>query len=86
MKKQAGADVLLFIITIIWGSSFTLVKNVLEHIPSFAYLSLRFIVAFVILAAIFHSKYRLLNRKVLLQGLILGLMMFGGMALQVSGL
>jgi len=86
MTRQLKADISLLAITAIWGSSFTLMKNVLDHMPSYAYLSLRFIIATVVLAIIFYRKFRLMNRKVLLYGCIIGLMLFGGMALQVSGL
>lgn len=86
MSKQVRADLFLLAVTAIWGSSFILMKNVLQHIPSFAYLAMRFIVAAVVLVIIFHGKFRHLNRKVLTYGCIIGLMLFGGMALQVSGL
>lgn len=86
MSKQIKADLLLLTITIIWGASFTLMKNVLQHIPAFAYLSLRFIIATVVLAAIFYKKFRLMNSRALIYGGIIGLMLFGGMALQVRGL
>lgn len=86
MSRQIKADILLLIITVIWGSSFALMKNVLEHIPSFAYLSLRFIIAAAVLSLFFMRKFRLVNRKALIYGFILGFMLFCGMALQVTGL
>lgn len=86
MSKQIKADILLLVIAAVWGSSFTLMKNVLDHIPSFAYLALRFIIAAVILIVIFHKNFKLINKRVLLYGVITGLMLFGGMALQVTGL
>lgn len=86
MSKQIKADILLLVITAIWGSSFALMKNALEHIPSFAYLSLRFIIAAVILVIIFRKRVKKINKKLLVYGSIIGLMLFGGMALQVSGL
>jgi drug/metabolite transporter (DMT)-like permease len=86
MSKQIRADLFLLAITAIWGSSFILMKNVLQHIPAFAYLSLRFIIASVVLVVIFHRSFRHMNRRALKYGCIIGLMLFGGMALQVSGL
>jgi drug/metabolite transporter (DMT)-like permease len=84
--KQIKADISLLIITIIWGSSFALVKNVLEHIPSFAYISLRFIIASAVLVILFYKRLGSINRKTVLFGFVLSLMLFGGVALQVSGL
>jgi drug/metabolite transporter (DMT)-like permease len=86
MTKQIKADLSLLAITAIWGSSFALMKNVLDYMPSFAYLALRFLIAAAVMVAIFHREFRNLNKKVLLYGCILGLMLFGGMALQVTGL
>lgn len=86
MTKQLKADLVLLSITLIWGASFTLMKNVLDHIPSFAYLSLRFIIAASILSIIYHKRMTKLKFKTVLYGCIIGLMLFGGMALQVSGL
>ncbi len=86
MSKQIKADLLLLLITVIWGSSFTLMKNVLVHIPSFAYLSLRYLVALAILAVIFHRKFRGINARSLIHGFLLGIMMVGGMGFQVTGL
>ena len=86
MTKQLKADLSLLSVTAIWGSSFALMKIVLDHMPTFAYLSLRFIIASVVLVIIFHRKLKNLNRKVLLCGCGIGLLLFGGMALQVGGL
>lgn len=86
MSKKLKADILLLVITMIWGSSFTLMKNVLEHIPSFAYLSLRFIIAALVLMIIFYKNLKLINKRAVIYGCIIGLMLFGGMALQVNGL
>jgi len=86
MSKQIKADIILLLITIVWGSSFPLMKNVLDHLPAFAYLSVRFFMAALVLAVIFFRHFRNLNGKVLLYGCIIGMTMFAGMALQVNGL
>jgi len=86
MSKQIRADLFLLVITAIWGSSFPLMKNVLEHIPSFAYLAVRFAVAAVILLFIFRRHLKNINRKVLVHGFVLGLTLSCGMILQVTGL
>lgn len=73
-------------ITLVWGVSFVLIRNVLEHIPSFAYLTLRFIIASAILLLLYHRKLKLINGRTLLYGFLLSLFLAGGMALQVTGL
>jgi drug/metabolite transporter (DMT)-like permease len=86
MTKQLKADILLLVIAAVWGSSFTLMKNVLDYIPSFAYLALRFIIAAVILLVVFRNRLKQLNGKTIIYGIIIGLTLLGGMALQVIGL
>jgi len=83
---KTKADILLLLISVIWGSSFALVKNVLEYIPSFAYISLRFIIASIVLVIMFRKRLGSITRKTVLCGFILSLMLFGGVALQIVGL
>lgn len=84
--SQIKADISLLLITVIWGSSFTLMKNVLERIPPFAYLSLRFILAGIILVVLFYKRLSSITKRTLLFSFILSLLLFGGMAFQVIGL
>lgn len=86
MSKQIRADIFLLLITAIWGASFPLMKNVLDYINSFAFLSLRFIIAAIILAVIFFKNFASINRKIVVCGFITGFMLFAGMVLQVTGL
>lgn len=86
MTKKLRANLLLLGITVVWGASFPLMKMVLAYIPAYAYLSIRFLLAAAVLAVIFHKNLRKVNRRTLLYGSIIGLLMFGGMAFQVVGL
>lgn len=86
MSKKLKADILLLTITVVWGSSFPLMKMVLSYLPAFAYISIRFLFAALILMAIFHRNLIRIRARTLLYGSILGLLMFAGMALQVNGL
>lgn len=86
MSKQLKADLFLIFITAIWGSTFTLMKNVLDDIPTFAFLALRFSTAAIILLFVFNKKLKNLSKATILKGFIIGLMLFGSLALQVLGL
>jgi drug/metabolite transporter (DMT)-like permease len=86
MSKKLKADLALLVITVIWGASFPIMKIVLAFIPAYAYLTLRFLLAAVVLAVIYPTSLKNLNKKTLLHGCIIGLFMFGGMAFQVVGL
>ncbi len=86
MSKKIRADMMLLAITVIWGASFPLMKMVLAYIPAYAYLSLRFLLAAVVLAIIFNKSLARINKRAVLYGSIIGALMFGGMAFQVVGL
>ena len=58
MTKKLRADILLLIITVVWGSSFPLMKMVLDFMPAYAYISLRFMLATVLLLIIFHKRFQ----------------------------
>jgi len=86
MTKKLKADLLLLFITIVWGSSFPLMKIMLDFMPSYAYISLRFLLAGFLLAAIFHRNFRHFTRRTLLFGSVVGVLMFAGTVLQLIGL
>ncbi|MDI9515013.1 MAG: DMT family transporter [Clostridiaceae bacterium] len=86
MTRQIKADLSILSITVVWGSSFILMKNITENIPYYAYLFLRFSIAGIILAMIFARQMGKINRKALIQGTIIGFTLFAGMSLQYVGL
>ncbi len=86
MSKKLKADLALLIITVIWGTSFPIMKIVLAYIPAYAYLALRFLLAAMVLIMIYPKSLKKINKRTLFHGCILGLFMFGGMAFQVVGL
>lgn len=86
MNKQLKADLAIFSITIIWGSSFIVMKNISEDIPAYAYLAMRFLVASIILTVIFNMNLKGINLSSIMRGSLIGLMLYAGMMLQVLGL
>jgi drug/metabolite transporter (DMT)-like permease len=86
MPRHWKADLSILSITIVWGSSFILMKNLLDYTPVFAYLSLRFLLATVILCLMFHKRLKSIKLQTLKMGVLVGLSLFAGMALQVTGL
>lgn len=86
MTKKLRADLLLIVITIVWGASFPLMKMMLGYMPAFAYLAFRFLLAALVLSLIFMRDLKKFNKRTLLYGLLIGVFMFGGMALQIFGL
>jgi len=79
-------DALLVLVTLIWGSTFLIVKNAVRLSGPFTYLTLSYGVGSLTLAIIFHKRLRYITRKELLSGLVLGMILFIGYALQTIGL
>ncbi|MDK2801213.1 MAG: hypothetical protein PWP27_376 [Clostridiales bacterium] len=86
ISKQIKADLTLLLITVVWGSTFVLMKNALDDIPTLKFLSIRFSVAFIALILIFNRKLLKVNRRSLFYSCILGTLLYGGLGFQVAGL
>ena len=80
------ADLALLALTLVWGTTFTLVKIALEGTSAGAFLSLRFGVAFLAALAIWLWRSPRASPGLLRDGSLLGLAMFAGFALQTAGL
>lgn len=63
MNANKEKWILLIILTIIWGSSFILIKKSLEHFNPFQVGALRVLIAGIILMPIAISKYKLFPKK-----------------------
>ena len=86
MNKKIRADLILLMITVIWGISFPLMRNVLEYIPAIAYLALRFTLAAIVVSLVFFKKHKLIEKLEIKGGILIGFLLFAGMTLQVYGL
>lgn len=81
--ERLRADLALGGVTLIWGSSFVVVRHALDSAPPLALLFWRFAVAAAIAAAL--AARRPKSRLALRDGLILGSLLAVGMSLQVVG-
>jgi drug/metabolite transporter (DMT)-like permease len=77
-------EVLLVAVTFLWGSTFAVTKGLVEYFPPLAYLSIRFVIASIILFALFPAALRP-GRALLVDGGVLGLGQGLGLVLQVQG-
>jgi drug/metabolite transporter (DMT)-like permease len=78
--------VALLLMTAVWGVTFVQVKDAVEVYPIFLFLALRFAVATAALGLPFGGRLRLLDRRGLVSGLLLGAFLATGYALQTFGL
>ena len=63
MKAEKEKWILLIVLTLIWGSSFILIKKSLEHYNPYQVGALRVLIAGIILLPVAISKYKLFPRK-----------------------
>lgn len=86
MRTSLKADLAILSITVVWGSSFIIMKNLVEQVGVFAYLTLRFAVAAILLLVLFRRQVARVRPMDLRNGAVIGLLLFLGMGLQVTGL
>ena len=86
MSTRLKADLALATCALVWGATFVLVKNALADASVFAFLAARFVLAALVMAAIFWRSLSRTNTAEIRAGLWLGLFMFGGYAFQTLGL
>ncbi|HSN90906.1 MAG TPA: DMT family transporter [Anaeromyxobacteraceae bacterium] len=80
------ADLALLLLTLAWGTTFTFVKDVLEVASPGLFLAARFGVAAAVLAAVWAVRRDRPTPGLWRHGLLLGLAMLAGFALQTLGL
>jgi drug/metabolite transporter (DMT)-like permease len=80
------ATIGLLAMTAVWGSTFVLIKDVLNRMPVADFLAVRFLVAAVVMFAVFHRHVARLGRRQLLRGVVLGVLYGVGQLLQTWGL
>ena len=85
MKKYIG-EILLLITAIIWGSGYIGMKVGLEHLTVFQIMAGRFALATILLAIIFHKNVKLITKRVLWKGIVLGMILFIAFTVQTIGL
>lgn len=76
----------LILTTLIWGTSFVVLKNTLDLVPTLYILAFRFSGAAILIMLVFIRQLKKLDRQYILNGLLLGALLFGGYTVQTYGL
>jgi len=84
LMKRTKAELLLVVVTFIWGATFVIVKGALADTSPFPFLAARFIVAGVLMMAVVPRGH--FPRQALLPSFWLGILLFAGYAFQTWGL
>ena len=85
-SMRTKSDVIMLFVACIWGTTFVIVKNALADIGPFLFLGMRFLLAFVVLAALSYQNLIKIRRHTLSVGCLLGLFLFIGYVFQTLGL
>jgi drug/metabolite transporter (DMT)-like permease len=83
-RARVQADSALMLLTVLWGTTFVVVKDALSHGDPFSFLALRFGVGAGVLTVL--SGRKVLSPIHLRRGGVLGLFLFAGFAFQTVGL
>ncbi|MBT1279283.1 DMT family transporter [Thermoanaerobacter sp. CM-CNRG TB177] len=86
MSTQLKSDIVLILVTMVWGTTFIIVKNAIQTLPVYNFLFIRFLLAFLLLTIIFHKKLKTIDKKTLAVASVIGAMLFLGYAFQTMGL
>lgn len=84
LKKLARP--LIVLATIIWGSTFFILKDTLDDVSVYFMLAFRFTIAAVVLALVFWKKWKTIDKSYFLAGGVMGTLLFLAYAIQNFGL
>ncbi len=76
----------LLAMSAVWGSTFFMIKDVVARMPVADFLAVRFVVAAVVMLALFARPVLRLGKRQMLRGLLLGSIYGAGQLLQTLGL
>jgi len=84
--KTWKAELILLLITVIWGATFLFTKIGLNDCSPSLYIIFRFIIALSISLSLFYKNFKKINKEIFRNGIVLGLLFGGGFILQTFGL
>ncbi len=89
-KKATFGRALLLLVTIVWGSSFVVLKDTLTELGNgkftFFVLAFRFLLSGIALSLICYKKLITIKKSTFFKGLLLGCILFGAYGVQTVGL
>lgn len=86
MRQRYKAELLLLLITFIWGGTFSIVKTALENVSPLIFLGIRFGISTVLYFVFFPGSLKHLNLLALKHSFVIAFFLFAGFAFQTLGL
>lgn len=84
--RSRWATMLLVALTAVWGSTFFLIRDLVETVPPVDFLAVRFLIAAAIMLVVFRRQLRALGRRQIAIGIGLGVLYGGAQIFQTQGL
>ena len=84
--RELGADFLLLMVAISWGSTFFIVQAAVNQTPVYTFIFWRFLSAGILMLIISLRQWKAFNKEAIKAGAILGIFMFLGYAFQTFAL
>jgi drug/metabolite transporter (DMT)-like permease len=85
-KINTASKMALFGASIIWGSSFLVVKSSMDSMQPHTLLAIRFTIGSLILSTIFHKRLKQITKDYLVSGGIIGVFLFIAYSIQTIGI
>ena len=86
LNNATGGRLALLTAALIWGSSFIVMKDTLDHIPVFQLLAIRFTLGGLLLSVLFRKRLMQSKHNILGHGAICGVLLLAAYATQTYGL
>jgi drug/metabolite transporter (DMT)-like permease len=86
VSRSLKAHILLVLVTLVWGSTFVLIKNALRDASPLLFNAIRMVLASVVLALLYRGRLVGMTRQVFRSGVVVGVFLWLGYEFQTSGL
>lgn len=86
MSRSLKAHILLVLVTVVWGTTFVVIKNALADISPLLFNAVRITLAAVCLAVVFRKNLASLTAASLRAGVVVGIFLWVGFEFQTVGL
>jgi drug/metabolite transporter (DMT)-like permease len=86
MKKENKAQIVLILVSVIWGAGFPLSSIILKSMGTYTLVSVKGFLAATALFLIFHKKIGIIDKKMIQAGFLLALALVIGNLLQTGGM
>lgn len=85
-KKETMGKVEILMATIIWGFAFVVIRDALTVVPFHMLMVWRYTIAVVVMVLLFHKQIREVDRGLLFEGAVLGLLLYISQCFQTGAL